>query len=83
MEKLLKEHVDLFELNTKKRYDAEAMASAAPESWDQPTEEEMEEDRREDENMAREEKDRMKEFLDASILADTPSRPRPLLLHLW
>jgi len=80
MEKLLKENIELFELETKKKYDSEAMADAAPEAWDQPTEEEIEEDRREDENMAREEKDRMKEFLDASILADTAKRPRPLLL---
>jgi len=80
MEALLKQKVEIFELETRKRYDAEAMADAAPQGWDKPTEEEVEEDRREDEVMAQEEKERMKEFVSTDILNNKAERPRPLLV---
>ena len=80
MEALLKQKVEVFELETKKAYDAEAMADAAPQGWDKPTEEEVEEDRREDEVMAQEEKERMKEFVSTDILNNKAERPRPLLV---
>ena len=80
MEALLKQKVEIFELETKKKYDAEAMADAAPQGWDKPTEEELEEDRREDEVMAQEEKERMKEFVSRDILNNRAERPRPLLV---
>eukprot|EP00520_Triparma_pacifica_P008455 CAMPEP_0118666812 /NCGR_PEP_ID=MMETSP0785-20121206/19428_1 /TAXON_ID=91992 /ORGANISM="Bolidomonas pacifica, Strain CCMP 1866" /LENGTH=2849 /DNA_ID=CAMNT_0006561175 /DNA_START=172 /DNA_END=8724 /DNA_ORIENTATION=+ len=80
MEALLKHKVEVFELETKKKYDAEAMADAAPQGWDTPTEEEIEEDRREDEVMAQEEKERMKEFVSTDILNNKAERPRPLLV---
>ncbi|GMH84147.1 hypothetical protein TrST_g12290 [Triparma strigata] len=80
MNALLKSKVEMFELETKKKYDQEAMADASPQGWDEPTEEEKEEDRREDEVMAQEEKERMKEFVSTEILNDTVERPRPLLI---
>ncbi|GMH87214.1 hypothetical protein TL16_g10785 [Triparma laevis f. inornata] len=80
MNALLKTKIEMFELETKKKYDQEAMADASPQGWDEPTDEEKEEDRREDEVMAQEEKERMKEFVSTDILNDTVERPRPLLI---
>ncbi|GMI41685.1 hypothetical protein TeGR_g13922 [Tetraparma gracilis] len=80
MKDLLKQKVEVFELECKKQHDAEAMMDAAPQGWDTATETELEEDRREDEVMAQEEMEKMKEFVSVEILDNKAERPRPLLV---